>query len=138
LQNSNKIKTVMNKDTQAVKTGVELIAEERKRQIEIEGWDKKHDSLHSHGQMIGAAACYAVNALNKSHTSDFARVQIYGIPEPQETLHGVKYPTKGEWVDAWPWDKRWDKREKHDAIRSLTIAGALIAAELDRLNKKSI
>jgi len=41
---------------------------------------------------------------------------------PQDTLYGL-----------WPFDAEWDKRKKHDRIRQLTIAGALIAAELDRL-----
>ena len=33
----------------------------------------------------------------------------------------------------WPWDKSYNKRHKHNRIRQLEIAGALIAAEIDRL-----
>lgn len=37
----------------------------------------------------------------------------------------------------WPWEKSWDKRAKHDPQKRLTVAGALIAAELDRLQRLS-
>lgn len=40
------------------KTGVELIAEERKRQIEKHGYSATHDALHSGGQLIEAAKAY--------------------------------------------------------------------------------
>ena len=107
-----------------MKTGIELIAEERQRQIEKEGWDSTHDAEHAGGDMIGASMCYAANALNKIHGEEMARAQIRSYDE-----------NGGEWMDAWPWSKDWDKREKHDAKRSLIIAGALIAAELDRISK---
>ncbi len=42
------------------KTGVELIAEERQRQIYVEGWSPEHDSNHEEGQLAEAAACYAM------------------------------------------------------------------------------
>lgn len=41
-----------------MKTGIELIVEERKRQIEEEGYDAKHDSEHSYTEFIQAANCY--------------------------------------------------------------------------------
>jgi len=31
------------------------------------------------------------------------------------------------------WNKRWNKKDTHNRIRQLTIAGALCAAEIDRL-----
>jgi hypothetical protein len=115
---------------QKKKTGVELIAEERKRQIEVEGWTNIHDSKdHEGGQMAGAAGCYLANALNKSYGCENFRFQ------GRTTVSFIDGRAIGEFVDGWPWDKEYDKREKHDAIRSLTIAGALIAAELDRLTK---
>ena len=40
-------------------TGVELIAQERERQIEKEGWTAEHDADHTEGQLAKAAACYA-------------------------------------------------------------------------------
>ena len=90
-------------------TGVERIAAERQRQIEIEGWTPEHDEQHRYGELPIAAACYAVHTTN-------ARVLN---PNGQ---------------DAWPWSPR-DKRQKHNCIRRLEIAGALIAAEIDRLER---
>lgn len=39
-------------------------------------------------------------------------------------------------IATWPWDKSWDKRNQHNHIRRLAIAGALIAAEIDRLQRE--
>ena len=38
--------------------GAYLISEERKRQIEEEGFDAKHDSMNVNNQLIQAAMCY--------------------------------------------------------------------------------
>ena len=84
-------------------TGVERIAAERNRQMVEEGWDAEHDEGHAEGSLSVAAACYAVAG-----------------------VRGARSP-------AWPWDPKWDKRAKHNRIRRLEIAGALIAAEIDRL-----
>jgi hypothetical protein len=39
--------------------GIERIAEERQRQIEVEGWTSEHDEQHIFGELSGAASCYA-------------------------------------------------------------------------------
>ena len=41
-----------------MKTGIELIAEERHRQIEKEGWTPEHDDQHNAGDLVHAAAAY--------------------------------------------------------------------------------
>ena len=38
-----------------------------------------------------------------------------------------------EGVGMWPWDLEWFKPSPYDRIRELVKAGALIAAEIDRL-----
>jgi len=91
------------------KGGTELIADERMRQMLQEGWTLDHDDEHDYGELSIAAACYAVEGTD-------ARV-VEGICDP---------------LDAWPWNREWDKRKKHDRLRRLVIAGALIAAEIDR------
>lgn len=88
-------------------TGAELIAAERQRQVRAEGWSASHDDSHNHGELAISAACYA------AHGTD-AEVSMHG-------------------EDAMPWGSCDDKRRKHDRVRQLTIAGALIAAEIDRL-----
>jgi hypothetical protein len=107
-------------------TGVELIAAERKRQFIKEGWTAEHDDGHSDGELAMAAACYAA-APNK------ILVQWAGL----------------HFEDAWPWERRWDKRPRHrqsqklkvpthrQRLRMLAKAGALIAAEIDRLQRQS-
>lgn len=122
-----------------MKTGIELIGEERQRQIEVEGWNNLHDKDHENGELIGAAGCYVSSALNKQGYK--TRMQIH-LPAENGFLsgntgdRGDRQLRKAGWYDAWPWDDKWDKRNKHDYQRSLVIAGALIAAELDRLNSE--
>ena len=82
-----------------MKSGIELIAKERQRQIEAEGWTPEHDDQHVHGELADAAACY-----------------VDGNPV------------------GWPWDEKWWKPSS-DPIRNLAKAGALIAAEIDRLQR---
>ncbi|AOJ69368.1 MULTISPECIES: hypothetical protein [Burkholderia] len=80
---------------------------ERRRQVEAEGWTPKHDDAHSTGDMALAAACYAV-----------ADNENYPPTEPP---------------DLWPWDLDWWKPT--DERRNLVKAGALILAEIERLDR---
>lgn len=133
--------------SEKTKTGIELIAEERQRQIEKEGWTPEHDSEHDNMELSGAAGCYIANAINHHYKEDFgggkhkARFQYYHNPESNFFTNsgdrGDRRLNGGGWKDGWPWDKSWDKREKHDKLRSLQIAGALIAAEIDRLTRNT-
>ena len=41
-----------------MKTGAELISDERKRQIEIEGWSQEHDNQHDIMEFVQAAKAY--------------------------------------------------------------------------------
>lgn len=108
--------------------GTELITAERARQVSVEGWTPEHDREHSQGEMAMAAACYASPApIRAEMTSDVA----CGCRSVEECTHNVF--GKKEWRDPWPWDSGSDKRGSHDRVRQLAIAGALIAAEIDRL-----
>lgn len=91
--------------------GIELIAAERQRQIAVEGWTPEHDDSHDLGEMVIAAWAYAQCAINiiRGHKAD-------RIP------------------DWWPWAVKWWKPSS-DPIRNLVKAGALIAAEIDRLQR---
>jgi hypothetical protein len=40
-------------------TGLDLIAAERRRQVEVEGWTMEHDRKHGSGAIEQAASCYA-------------------------------------------------------------------------------
>jgi hypothetical protein len=91
-------------------TGAEMIAAERERQITAEGWTPEHDDEHAAKELAHAAARYAEQA---------------GI-DWGDPPHRAPY--------GWPWDEQWWK-PTGDAIRDLTKAGALLAAEIDRLQR---
>ena len=93
-------------------TGMELIAAERQRQIDVEGWTAEHDAQHTNGELLQATICYTSYALGL----------ILGQPYPK---------IKG----SWPWDFQYWKPGA-DPICNLIKAGALIAAEIDRLQRK--
>jgi hypothetical protein len=114
--------------------GIQLITTERLRQIEVEGWTDEHDDEHERGELASAAVCYA-------------------SPFQPFVLDHRTHPDEYKFIDAYPpsWDKQWDKRlysnagygdivENQDLptderIRNLVKAGALIAAEIDRLQR---
>jgi hypothetical protein len=93
--------------------GASLIARERTRQIEHEGWTPEHDTQHAKGELALAGACYAFDYIGNAYGDD-------GCDQVGE--------------DFWPWKGGSMKTTHGDAIRQLTKAGALIAAEIDRLH----
>jgi hypothetical protein len=100
------------------KTGIELIAEERQRQIEVEGYVKEGDEKHDSNELAEAAACYVLPENLRVEKYNYVGVykkQMLGYPE------------------LWPWAKEYWKPTPKNRIRELQKAGALIAAEIDRL-----
>lgn len=83
---------------------------ERKRQIEVEGWTPARDDVYAMGALAKAAACYAAEA---------------GF---QNTEGGIP--------SMWPWAAAWWKPT--NARRDLIKAGALILAEIERLDRAAI
>lgn len=100
--------------------GVELIAAERERQMEVEGYTPDHDDKHTNGALAFAAAVYA------------AGFPVYG--EERLYLYGDTRLPQVTMVNLWPWDSCWYKPK--DRLSDLVRAGALIAAEIDRLLRK--
>lgn len=90
--------------------GTIAIIAERRRQIEVEGWTPEHDLAHEAGNLAKAGACYAL-----AHGARVLHGEMIRAPQPPE----------------WPWDASWWKPA--DLRRNLVKAGALILAELDRL-----
>lgn len=87
-------------------SGVSLIATERARQVSVEGWTPEHDDEHDGSELLDAASCYLADP------DSFER---YNVPHD------------------WPWDDAAWKPTPNDRVRELVKAGALIAAEIDRL-----
>lgn len=96
-----------------MKTGTELIALERERQKLR--YTSDHDDNHGEGELLVAAVAYAAAASYESEDYEWMR---------REVLDGAWAAT------GWPQDQF---RPKRTAIENLVIAGALIAAEIDRL-----
>lgn len=92
-----------------MKNGVQLISDERDRQIAIENFNPLHDTAHTGGELRRAAEIYLRDLRTR----------------------GAAGPAKTPPVD-WPWEAVWFK-PKADPVRQLSIVGALIAAEIDRL-----
>lgn len=84
---------------------------ERARQVSAEGWTPEHDDTNSNSEMPQAAACYALNSAGWK----------------TEALRGC-WPI--EWMASWfkPTTPR----------RDLVKAGALILAEIERLDRAEV
>jgi len=54
-----------------------------------------------------------------------------------ELVWAAMYYACPVFLDMFPWPKKFDDRSKLDRIQQLTRAGALIAAEIDRLSKQA-
>jgi hypothetical protein len=88
--------------------GAALISTERQRQVEAEGWTPEHDDRLELGELVDAAIAYA--RLGRGADPAQARIE-------------------------WPWDGGF--KPATNAERDLVRAGALIAAEIDRLRRNA-
>jgi hypothetical protein len=134
--------------------GIELIAQERTRQIEAEGWSPEHDDTHTQAELSRAAKGYVDAAIGIHWALDWANVsgpryakrQLYdAMVDTLEELERVRANpvahhfgtgTEGRVnpPDGWPFDPSWWK-PSNDRKANLIKAGALIAAEIDRLQR---
>lgn len=105
----------------AMSTGAIDVLAERTRQVSGEGWTLEHDDRHEDFQLSIAAACYAQNV------GDFAGA--YYQPYPGKEIIWSEGPEP----EAWPWSLDW--WNPSNPRRDLVKAGALIIAEIDRLDR---
>lgn len=88
---------------------------ERQRQISAEGWTPAHDDEHGDGSMGTAAACYALANVTSARP-------------------GALSPS---YLAAWVgWGNGWFKPGSHR--RNLEKAGALILAEIERIDRAAL
>ena len=131
------VRKATRKPTEKILTdGVALIAAERQRQISGERYSSAHDDKHTDGSIAMAAACYAAPERIYTQDARFVNQVVYSEPFP------------------WSWDKRYsygDNRKNssnalpdpdtftdEERIDLLVKAGALIAAEIERLQRRSV
>ncbi|ENX5130679.1 ead/Ea22-like family protein [Salmonella enterica] len=94
-------------EARAVYPAILDVMAERQRQQSVEGWTPEHDDEHCNGELAMAAVCYIndTGAVNRNG----------GKP----------------W--GWPWDASWWKPDTRR--RNLVKAGALILAEIERIDR---
>ena len=97
----------------ASQAAIDVLAE-RRRQIEQEGWKAADDDKHADGQMAVAAGYYAMAC---------------GYPHERDIGGGIV-------PQYWPWGRNWWKPKGKRA--NLVRAGALIVAEIERLDRAAI
>lgn len=90
---------------------------ERQRQVKAEGWSSKHDDQYKNTELAFAASCYAFHAAAASWDLEDDGIPYDSHPVPKQ----------------WPWDPSWWKPT--DARRDLVKAGALILAEIERIDR---
>lgn len=90
--------------------GMGLVLKERERQIVEKGFSAEKDDQYKDNELARAAACYAAGMLLDGYLLD-----------------------DSAGADLFPWDDTWrNKMYETPRLRQLIIAGALIAAEIDR------
>jgi hypothetical protein len=82
---------------------------ERRRQIESENWAPEHDDKYHKGELLAAALCYM-------RAADITKPGI--VP------------------GSWPWPRAWWKPGMER--RNLEKAGALILAEIERIDRAKV
>jgi len=99
------------------------VVAERRRHMEGEDWTPEHDDEHQLGEMAQAAAAYAAAAAldgpGRAVLDEFGET---GTPARIKAM--------------WPWDWKWwkPKNRRQDLVRS----GALILAELERIDRAAM
>lgn len=101
------------------KSAANDIIAERQRQISEEGWTPEHDDKYNDFQLALAAAGYAQNV------ADYAGEYC----QPHSSINWTDSPEP----EAWPWSPVWWKPT--NPRRDLVKAGALILAEIERLDR---
>lgn len=109
-------------------SGAGLIAAERQRQIEAKGYTAEHDAQHNgRAELLDAARCYA-------HLGCTWFRPHHRAPHPDLLPQDYGWPWWSDSQTGLPEAVRWSPSQ--DPIRNLVKAGALIAAEIDRLRRR--
>lgn len=113
---SNRVRALKRPEpSEATQAAADVLAE-RRRQIEAEGWTPEHDDQWVHGELALAAAGYA-EAGGNVHRDIIADLQP-SLPF------------------TWAWSPLWWKPT--DRRRDLVKAGALILAEIERIDRAAL
>lgn len=92
----------------SLSNAVQSVIAERQRHQSVEGWTPEHDDQYSKSQLLWASSCYVLNAIHP-----FNRIPF-----------------------GWPWTPEWWKPT--NPRRDLVKAGALILAEIERIDRQEV
>ena len=92
------------------------VGAERRRQVEVEGFDAKHDDATAPDKLALAAAVYAI-------PDHYRYLSCEGFGTETGSIRKV----------LWPWDDAWFK--PGDRRRELVKAAALIIAEIEAIDR---
>ena len=101
-----------------ISTGIERITKEMVRQLGSLGWSHLHDESHTKMQLAMAAKAY----INYNW--------YVMIGNSHETAVAAS-------LNFWPWKKE-EFKPSLNMIRNLEKAGAMLAAEIDRLERSGV
>ena len=89
------------------------VINERRRQVEVEGYTPAHDDAHDRGELAGAAAAYA------AYRSQVAPEIVMG-----DEIIATLWP--------WPGEGSYKPKGRYDDLKR---SAAFLIAEMDRLNR---
>lgn len=92
------------------KPPLEMIAAERQAQLAM-GYDAAHDDQHAAGELAAAAACFALGS-----------TEVRSLAQTGDST-------------LWPAEWSTEILGANTRMRQLVVAGALIAAEIERLQR---
>jgi hypothetical protein len=98
-------------------TGIDLVRNERLRQLD-RSYDAAHDDQHVHGELAEAAERIVHHVLNPEH-------QMLSIGSCRDRMDPSQFHLPI--IDKW----------RHDPVKLLTIAAALLVAEIERRQRIS-
>lgn len=107
------------------------IADERDRQVRVEGWSADHDDGHTRGELAQAALCYV--ATSAGATRKLAAGYRADVLADPAGYYGATY--RPLIAHEWPWGRCDFKPRSRRA--DLVRAGALIVAEIERLDREA-
>jgi hypothetical protein len=104
---------------------MEDVWHERCRQEHVEGWTPAHDDQHDKGELATAGITYALHAVV------IAKCLQLGMSQAAIDSLSAEVPMP----ETWPWAPEFWKPK--NARRDLVRAGALILAEIERLDRET-
>ena len=104
----------------------------------MDDYGKKHMMTHAVQSDMSGAELIAMERDRQIRVEGFGDAHDDQWTNEELAKAGVYYALPdGFTSDIWPFADEWDKKSGRDRVRQLMVAGAFIAAEIDRLRRIS-